>query len=53
MTTKLANIISMQTYVPTLSETSIQRVANVMEQFGALKTKVNVAQLITQPSAAA
>lgn len=52
MTTKLANIISMQTYVPTLSETSIQRVANVMEQFGALKTKVNVAQLITAPPAA-
>ena len=52
MTTKLANIISMQTYVPTLSETGIQRVANVMEQFGVLKTKVDVAQLITQPSAA-
>ena len=52
MTTKLANIIALQTYVPTLSETSIQRVANVMEQFGALKTKVDVAQLITQPSAA-
>lgn len=51
MTTKLANIIAMQTYVPTLSVTSIQRVANVMEQFGALKTKVDVAQLITQPSA--
>ncbi|HEX7161156.1 MAG TPA: ABC transporter substrate-binding protein [Trebonia sp.] len=51
MTTKLANIIAMQTYVPTLSVTSIQRVANVMEQFGALKTKVDVAQLITQPPA--
>jgi NitT/TauT family transport system substrate-binding protein len=49
MTAKLANIIPMQTYVPTLSETSIERVANVMEQFGVLKTKVNVAQLITQP----
>ena len=49
MTAKLANIIAMQTYVSTLSETSIERVANVMEQFGALKTKVNVAQLITQP----
>jgi NitT/TauT family transport system substrate-binding protein len=53
MTAKLANIIAMQTYVNTLSETSIQRVANVMEQFGVLKTKVNVAQLITQPPAGA
>ena len=53
MTTKLANIISMQTYVATLSETSIQRVANVMEQFGVLKSKVNVSQLITQSPAGA
>jgi NitT/TauT family transport system substrate-binding protein len=52
MTAKLANIIAMQTYMPALSETSIQRVANVMEQFGALKTKVNVAYLITAPPAA-
>ena len=53
MTAKLANIISLQTYVPTLSETSIQRVANVMEQFGVLKSKSNVSQLITQPPAGA
>lgn len=52
MTAKLANIIPMQTYVPTLSQTAIQRVANVMEQFGTLKTKVNIAQLITPPPAA-
>jgi len=52
MTAKLANIIPMQTYVPTLSQTAIQRVANVMEQFGVLKTKINVAQLITPPPAA-
>ena len=51
MTTKLANIIAMQTYVPTLSETSIQRVANVMEQFGVLKSKVDVSQLIIAPPA--
>jgi NitT/TauT family transport system substrate-binding protein len=53
MTAKLANIIALQTYVPTLSETSIQRVANVMEQFGVLKSKVNVSQLITQSPAGA
>lgn len=51
MTAKLANIIAMQTYVNTLSETSIQRVASVMEQFGALKSKIDVASLITQPPA--
>jgi NitT/TauT family transport system substrate-binding protein len=49
MTAKLANMIAMQTYVSTLSETSIQRVASVMEQFGLLAPKVNVSQLITQP----
>ena len=52
MTSKLANIIPLQTYVTTLSETSIQRVANVMEQFKSIKN-VNVSALIIQPPAGA
>lgn len=45
MTTKLADIIPLQTYITTLSDTSIQRVANVMSQFNAIQS-VNVSKLI-------
>lgn len=43
---KLANIMALQTYVTTLSETSMQRVATIMEQFGALPRNFRVQPLI-------
>jgi NitT/TauT family transport system substrate-binding protein len=47
LTTAEANIMALPTYVPTLSLTSMQRVATVMEQFGALPSTFNVAPLVT------
>ena len=43
---KIANIMALQSYVPTLSETSMQRVATVMEQFKLLPFNFQVAPLI-------
>jgi NitT/TauT family transport system substrate-binding protein len=43
---KVANIMALQSYVPTLSETSMQRVATVMEQFSLLPAGFKVAPLI-------
>jgi NitT/TauT family transport system substrate-binding protein len=43
---KMANIMALQTYVPTLSETAMQRVATVMEQFHLLPSSFKVAPLI-------
>jgi NitT/TauT family transport system substrate-binding protein len=43
---KLANIMPLQTYVTTLSETSMQRVATIMEQFGTLPPSFKVQSLI-------
>ncbi len=43
---KIANIMALQTYVPTLSETSMRRVATVMEQFSLLPPGFKVAPLI-------
>jgi NitT/TauT family transport system substrate-binding protein len=43
---KVANIMGLQTYVPTLSETSMQRVATVMEQFHTLSPTFKVQPLI-------
>lgn len=51
MTKQLASIIPMDTFVPTTSETRMQRVASVMEQFGVIPKTFNVASLILpQPS---
>jgi NitT/TauT family transport system substrate-binding protein len=47
MTAKSADIIALQTYVTTTSETSMQRVATVMQQFGDLPATFKVASLIT------
>lgn len=43
---KVANIMGLQTYVPTLSETSMQRVATIMEQFKILPANFQVHPLI-------
>ena len=43
---KVANIMALQSYVPTLSETSMQRVATVMEQFHILPVDFKVQPLI-------
>jgi len=43
---KVASIMSLQSYVTTLSETSMQRVATVMEQFHVLQPGFKVAPLI-------
>jgi NitT/TauT family transport system substrate-binding protein len=46
LTPKLANIMALQTYVTTLSLTSMQRVATIMEQFGTLPKDFKVQPLI-------
>jgi NitT/TauT family transport system substrate-binding protein len=43
---KIANVMALQPYVTTLSETSMQRVATVMEQFNDLPATFKVAPLI-------
>jgi NitT/TauT family transport system substrate-binding protein len=47
LTSAEANIMALPTFVPTLSLTSMQRVATVMEQFGALPSTFKVAPLLT------
>jgi NitT/TauT family transport system substrate-binding protein len=46
MTPQLANIIALQTYMTTTSETAMQRVATVMEQFNDLPATFKVPPLI-------
>jgi NitT/TauT family transport system substrate-binding protein len=46
LTPKIANIMALQTYQTTLSETSMQRVATIMEQFSVLPAGFSVPSLI-------
>lgn len=43
---QIANVMALQTYNTTLSVTRLQRVATVMEQFGALPKNFNVASMV-------
>lgn len=46
MTTQIANVIALQTFLTTLSATRLQRVVDVMDQFGALPKNFNVKSMI-------